>query len=75
MTLKEFFISMLSEPNNGGVSSARCFIFGLLIFFCTLDAWYFHRTGHLIDNTTATTQLGWVTSFYGLNKYFCKNGQ
>ena len=37
-------------------------------FFLVLHGWFYHRTGHLVDNPTTLTHVGVISSLYGLSK-------
>lgn len=67
MTLKEFLISAFSDEDKS-ISFSRVITAAIVLYFGVQDAVFFHVTGHLIDNSTSATQLGWVSSLYGLNK-------
>jgi len=52
----------LSE--SGEISFGRTISAVITLYFLGQDAWFFHRTGHLIDNATLLTQLSVMTAFY-----------
>ena len=64
--ITSFFGKMLSTT--GEVSFGRCAAAAWSIFYAVQHSWVFHRTGHLVDNTTVVTHLGVVTTLYGLGK-------
>jgi len=65
------------EPDatgNRAVSFARLISLVLVLYFLATDAWFFHRKGVLVDNTTMMTQLGVMTAFYASNKFSTQLG-
>jgi hypothetical protein len=68
MKIREYVLSMLSEPDGRSVSFARNACLMLLFYFMCQDSWFYHKTGHLIDNKTALIQLGWCATYYATNK-------
>lgn len=64
--LKWFIDNCLSD--SGAISFGRTMSGIITLYFLGQDAWFFHRIGHLVDNSTLLTQLGLMTAFYGVNK-------
>lgn len=56
----------LSE--SGEISFGRTISAVITLYFLAQDAWFFHRTGHLVDNATLLTQLSVMTAFYVSSK-------
>ena len=54
--------------DSGEVSFGRCAAGVWGFFLMGTQAWFWHRTGHLIDNATAATHLGYIVTLYGLGK-------
>jgi len=61
-----FLKTMLSD--SGEVSFGRCAAGAWAVFLMVQQAWFWHRTGHLVDNGTAATHLGYIVTLYGLGK-------
>jgi hypothetical protein len=61
-----FLCSALSS--NAAISFGRFMSLAWSVYFMVLDAWLYHRTGHMVDNLTLGTQLGVITTFYGVTK-------
>lgn len=56
----------LSE--DGSASFGRAASAFWILYFAVQDAWFYHRTGHLIDYTDLLTQASVMSMFYGVNK-------
>jgi hypothetical protein len=72
-TLKQLFAKAVWFIKNclgdiGDISFGRTASAFWSLYFMTQDAWFFHRSGHLVDNATLLTQLSVITTFYGTNK-------
>jgi hypothetical protein len=52
----------------GDISFGRTASLLWSVYFMAQDAWFFHRAGHLVDNSTLLTQLSVISTFYGTNK-------
>lgn len=62
-----WFICSALSPS-AAISFGRFMALAWSLYFMVLDAWLYHRTGHLVDNLTLGTQLGVITTFYGITK-------
>lgn len=68
------FIQWLKGMLEGCFSASDSVSFGRVIsflntlYFLSTDAWFYHRTGHLVDNATLLTQLSVMTAFYVSSK-------
>lgn len=47
--------SMLSET--GDISMGRASTWFLVRYFCLLDMWFYHRSGHFVDTATLIAQF------------------
>lgn len=65
-TIATFLAKMVSS--SGEVSFGRCSATVWSLFYLTQHAWFWHRTGALVDNATVLTHLGVITTLYGLGK-------
>ncbi len=66
VVLWQFVRECLGE--SGAISFGRTASAYLIGFFTGMDAWHYHKTGHLVDNATLLTQLTVMTAFYFGNK-------
>lgn len=65
---KLWWLATMCLSESGQISFGRTMSGVISLYYLVQDAWFFHRAGHLIDNTTLLTQLSVMTAFYGVNK-------
>jgi len=64
--MKSFLNKMVST--SGDVSFGRVFAGLWALFYMGQHAWFWHLTGHMVENATVLTHLGVITTLYGLGK-------
>jgi hypothetical protein len=65
---KVWWLITTALSESGEISFGRTISAVITLYFLGQDAWFFHRTGHLIDNATLLTQLSVMTAFYASSK-------
>ena len=61
-----FIQTCLSD--SGAVSFGRTMSALWSFYYMAIQAWFYHRSGHLPDNGTILTHLTVITTFYGVTK-------
>lgn len=63
-----WYLDQMLGPG-AAISFGRVAALVSLLYFLGQDAWYFHRTGRLVDVATLAAHNAFALSWYGVNKY------